>query len=70
MNYVEIYVPVMESIGAGQGTQLARLHIDWDSVEKVSEDPGTEDPGTDDPGTEDPGTDDPNEEDPDDSAPP
>ena len=79
MNYVEIYVPVMESIGAGQGTQLARLHIDWDSVEKVSEDPGTEDPGTDDPGTEDPGTedpgtedpgtDDPNEEDPDDSAP-
>ena len=29
MNYVEIYVPVMESIGAGQGTQLARLHIDW-----------------------------------------
>ena len=55
MNYVEIYVPVMESIGSGQGTQLARLHIDWDTVEKVSEDPGTEDPGTEDPGTEDPG---------------
>ena len=50
MNYVEIYVPVMESIGSGQGTQLARLHIDWDTVEKVSEDPGTEDPGTEDPG--------------------
>ena len=54
MNYVEIYVPVMESIAAGNGTQLARLHIDWDTVEKVSEDPGTEDPGTEDPGTEDP----------------
>lgn len=33
MNYVEIYVPVMEAIGAGQGTQLARLHIDWSTLQ-------------------------------------
>lgn len=65
MNYVEIYVPVMESIGAGQGTQLARLHINWDSVEKISDDPGTEDPGIDDPGTEEPGTEDPGTDEPD-----
>ena len=64
MNYVEIYVPVMESIGAGQGTQLARLHIDWDSAEKISDDPGTEEPGTEDPGKEDPGTEDPGTGDP------
>ena len=32
MNYVEIYVPVMEAIGAGRGTQLARLHIDWNTL--------------------------------------
>lgn len=36
MNYVEIYVPVMESIGAGQGTQVARLHIDWVTLEEIN----------------------------------
>ena len=45
MNYVEIYVPVMESIGAGQGTQVARLSIDWESLQAETEDPGTDDPG-------------------------
>ena len=45
MNYVEIYVPVMEAISTGQGTQIARLSIDWDSLQAETDDPGTEDPG-------------------------
>lgn len=49
MNYVEIYVPVMEAIGAGQGTQLARLHIDWDTLQAggTAVEPGNPDPGGD-----------------------
>ena len=49
MNYVEIYVPVMEAIGAGQGTQLARLHIDWSTLQAggTAVEPGNPDPGGD-----------------------
>ena len=49
MNYVEIYVPVMEVIGAGQGTQLARLHIDWSTLQAggTAVEPGNPDPGGD-----------------------
>ncbi len=32
MFYVEVYVPVMESIGEGQGTKVARLSIDWEHI--------------------------------------
>lgn len=34
--YVEVYVPVMESIGSGQGTKLARLSIDWAKMKQIS----------------------------------
>ena len=47
MNYVEIYVPVMEAIGAGQGTQLARLHIDWSTLAQGGGEPESPDPGGD-----------------------
>lgn len=47
MNYVEIYVPVMEAIGAGQGTQLARLHIDWNTLAQGGGEPESPDPGGD-----------------------
>lgn len=49
MNYVEIYVPVMEAIGAGQGTQLARLHIDWSTLQAggTAVEPENPDPGGD-----------------------
>ncbi|MDY3121351.1 NEAT domain-containing protein [Suipraeoptans intestinalis] len=30
--YVEVYVPVMESIGKGQGTKVARISIDWANI--------------------------------------
>ncbi len=30
--YVEVYVPVMESIGEGQGTKVARLSIGWEDI--------------------------------------
>ena len=32
--YVEVYVPVMESIGAGQGTKVARVSIDWANIKQ------------------------------------
>ena len=34
--YVEVYVPVMESIGEGQGTKVARVAIDWANIEQKS----------------------------------
>ena len=34
--FVEVYVPVMESIGTGQGTKQARLSVDWDNLKRVS----------------------------------
>lgn len=34
--YVEVYVPVMESIGEGQGTKVARMVIDWANIKQVS----------------------------------
>ncbi len=34
MDYVEVYVPVMESIGEGQGTKVARLSIDWENLKQ------------------------------------
>ncbi len=34
--YIEVYVPVMESIGTGQGTKVARLVIDWASIEQLT----------------------------------
>ena len=32
--YVEVYVPVMESIGEGQGTKVARVAIDWAKIKQ------------------------------------
>ncbi len=32
--YVEVYVPVMESIGEGQGTKVARVSIDWANIKQ------------------------------------
>jgi hypothetical protein len=34
---VQVYVPVMESLGEGGGTKLASLVLDWDSLEKQSD---------------------------------
>ena len=34
--YVEVYVPVMESIGEGQGTKVARMAIDWANMTQVT----------------------------------
>lgn len=34
--YVEVYVPVMESIGEGQGTKVARVSIDWANLKQTS----------------------------------
>ena len=34
--YVEVYVPVMESIGEGQGTKVARMVIDWANIKQIS----------------------------------
>lgn len=34
--YVQVYVPVMESIGTGQGTKVARLSIDWAGMRQIS----------------------------------
>ncbi|MCR5667306.1 MAG: NEAT domain-containing protein [Eubacterium sp.] len=33
--WIQIYVPLMESISSGSGTQLARLGIDYDSMKQV-----------------------------------
>lgn len=32
--YVEVYVPVMESIAEGQGTKVARVSIDWANIKQ------------------------------------
>lgn len=32
--YVEVYVPVMESIGEGQGTKVARVSVDWANIKQ------------------------------------
>ncbi len=32
--YVEVYVPVMESISEGQGTKVARVSIDWANIKQ------------------------------------
>ncbi len=37
--WVQVYVPVMESINQGSGRQYAKLHLDWDSRTQIS---GTE----------------------------
>lgn len=34
--WVEVYVPVMEAISRGSGSQFARLCLDWSSVRKAS----------------------------------
>lgn len=34
--WVQVYVPVMESVSAGSGTQLARLQLDWDTLSQTS----------------------------------
>lgn len=34
--WVQVYVPVMESLGKGNGTQYARLQLDWDTCEQTS----------------------------------
>ena len=36
--WVQVYVPVMEGIAAGNGTQKARLSLDWSSVKQVRDD--------------------------------
>lgn len=53
--YVEIYVPLMESLGEGQGTQVARLFVDWESAEEYTGESGGDTPGGDEePGEENP----------------
>lgn len=34
--WVQVYVPVMESINAGGGRQYAKIQIDWDSRKQIS----------------------------------
>lgn len=34
--YVKVFVPIMDSIQSGSGTQLAKLLIDWDSREQLT----------------------------------
>lgn len=36
--WVQVYVPVMESIVKGNGQQYARLQLSWDTLKKVSDD--------------------------------
>lgn len=36
--WVQVYVPVMESIVKGNGLQYARLQLSWDTLKKVSDD--------------------------------
>lgn len=35
--WVQVYVPVMEALGKGQGTQYAKLLLDWSTVKKTKE---------------------------------
>jgi hypothetical protein len=58
---VQVFVPVMDAITPGSGTQLARLQLDWDSLSLISSNtpsdpPATEPPATEPPVTEPPAT--------------
>jgi hypothetical protein len=79
---VEVFVPVMDAIQSGSGTQLARLQLDWDSISLISGDipdgptstipdpvnpTDPAEPG--DPGTSEPGTSEPDTGDPGTSEP-
>ena len=44
--WVQVYVPVMEALGEGNGLQYAKLQLDWDTVK---EDDGKPDNGNEDP---------------------
>lgn len=35
--WVQVYVPVMETLGTGQGTQYAKLLLDWSTLQKTDE---------------------------------
>lgn len=35
--WVQVYVPVMETLGIGQGTQYAKLLLDWSTLQKTDE---------------------------------
>lgn len=35
--WVQVYVPVMESVSKGSGLQYARLQISWDTLKKISD---------------------------------
>ncbi len=48
--WVQVYVPVMESISTGGGKQYARLQLDWSSITKLSDE--ISDTGTDTENTE------------------
>lgn len=45
--WTQVYVPVMESIAAGNGLQYARLQLDWNTLTRTGDLPGQEDPGND-----------------------
>ena len=36
--WIQVYVPVMESIQAGTGTKAARLRLDWNSLKQIPDD--------------------------------
>lgn len=46
---LQVFVPIMESIAAGTGTQPVFLSLDWSTIEKTTE----EDPGFDNDGDKD-----------------
>lgn len=37
MAWIQVYVPVMEAINKGGGTQFARLLLDWNTLKKTDE---------------------------------
>lgn len=53
--WTQVYVPVMETIVAGNGLQYARLQLDWGTFTRKGDLPDEEKPGEDDTGTEKPG---------------
>lgn len=46
--WTQVYVPVMESIVAGNGLQYARLQLDWDTLTRTGDLPEQEEPGEED----------------------
>ncbi len=47
--WLNVYVPVMESIQSGGGRQNARLELDWNSLKKIEDNKDPSEPGGEDP---------------------